>query len=63
MPTSEKCSGMALLVSGSTWKTYTEPLPVSTDAAYNPTMSRTSETLVGSIERVTFHNLDNGFAV
>ena len=30
---------------------------------YNPRMNRASESLVGSIERVTFHNADNGFAV
>ena len=30
---------------------------------YNPRMNSGSETLVGSIERVTFHNADNGFAV
>ena len=30
---------------------------------YNPRMNRGSETLVGSIERVTYHNADNGFAV
>ncbi len=27
------------------------------------TRSTTSESLVGSIERVTYHNADNGFAV
>ncbi len=30
---------------------------------YNRRMNRASETLVGSIERVTYHNADNGFAV
>ena len=30
---------------------------------YNPHMNRAPESLVGSIERVTFHNADNGFAV
>ena len=30
---------------------------------YNPRMARAPESLVGSIERVTFHNPDNGFAV
>ncbi len=35
-------------------------------AVYNPLMSSTettAEALTGSIERVTFHNPDNGFAV
>ncbi len=30
---------------------------------YNPGMNRGAESLVGSIERVTFHKADNGFAV
>ncbi len=30
---------------------------------YNPRMNLVAETLVDSIERVTFHNRDNGFAV
>ncbi len=33
------------------------------DPRYNPSMNRATETLVGSIERVTYHNADNGFAV
>ena len=33
------------------------------DIGYNPRMNRTSESLVGSIEHVTYHNADNGFAV
>jgi exodeoxyribonuclease V alpha subunit len=30
---------------------------------YDPPMNRTSENLTGTIERVTYHNADNGFAV
>jgi hypothetical protein len=39
------------------------PHRVFTATVYNTTMKGSSETLVGSIERVTYHIADNGFGV